>query len=80
MWIQRVRWMHLGAVLVELPAGWKRSKVPPAGKGKEGEERGASPAALKGRHLRDGRPEPTVKAQSVFGTNKLVRWSILSLI
>lgn len=37
----------MGAVLVELPAGWKRSNVPPAGKGKEGEERGASPAALR---------------------------------
>lgn len=47
MWIQRVRWMQLGAVLVELPAGWKRSDVPPAGKGKEGEKRGASPAALR---------------------------------
>lgn len=41
------------------------------GEGGRGEERGASPAALKGGHQRDGRPEPTVKAQSVFGTNKL---------
>lgn len=47
MWIQKVRWVQLGAVLVELPAGWKRSNVPPAGKRKEGEERGASPAALR---------------------------------
>lgn len=42
-----MRWVQLGAVLVELPAGWKRSSVPPAGKGKEGEERGVSPAALR---------------------------------
>lgn len=46
MWIHTVRWMQLGAVLVELPAGWKRSNVPPACKGKEGEEREASRAAL----------------------------------
>lgn len=32
---------------MELHAGWKRSKVPPAGKGKEGEEREASPDALR---------------------------------
>lgn len=51
-------------------AAWKRSTVPPAGKGKEGEER-ESCCTQKGRHPRDRRPEPTVKARRVFGTNKL---------
>lgn len=59
--------MQLEAVLVELPAGWKRSNVPRVGKGKEGEERGASPAALRKADTRGtGRPEPTIKAQRVW--------------
>lgn len=40
----------VGGGLVELPAGQKRSNVPPACKGKEGEDRGATRAALKDRH------------------------------
>lgn len=51
-------------------AAQKRSTVPLVGKGKEGEER-ESCCTQKSRHPRDRRPEPTVKAQHVFGTNKL---------
>lgn len=45
--------------------------VPQVDKGQEGEEGGTSPAALTAGTQRVFRPEPTVKAHSVFGTNKL---------
>lgn len=49
--------------------------MPPVGKGKGGEERGASTAAFRKADTtgtqRARRPEPTVKAQGVFGTNEL---------
>lgn len=60
---------------MQLPADWKQSHVPPAGKGTEGEERGTSTATFREADTagtqRAGRPEPTVKAQGAFGTNEL---------
>lgn len=57
---------------MELPADWNQSNVPPVHMQGEGEERGASTAAVQGAAAtgtqRAGRPEPTVKAQGVFGT------------
>lgn len=64
VWIHRVRWVQLGAVLVELPADLKRGR-----RGRRGKR--VLLHSEECRHQRDRRPEPTVKAQHVFGTNKL---------
>lgn len=75
MWIHTVRQMQLETVLAKLPADCKQSDIPPVGKGKEGEERGASTTTFRKADTagtwRAGRPEPTIKAQGMFGTNEL---------
>lgn len=57
----------------------EKEQCPTSRQGEGGREEGnESCCTQKGRHPRDRRPEPTVKAQRVFGTNKLAdmaaRW------